>query len=85
MFVEHQPERARFVRRLGHQEAVLEYVVSPTGKIDFFRTFVPDEHRGQGIAAALADAGLAWARERELEVEASCWYVAARLRGTGRA
>lgn len=79
MMVNHEVRGSRFVYPLGDQEAVLEYALSGNSGVDFYRTFVPPEHRGRGIAEALVDAGLAWARSENLEIEASCWYVAGRL------
>ena len=71
----HQPELHRFVSRSDGEEAVLEYRLLPDNGIDFTRTFVPEALRGQGIAEKLVRTGLAWAREQEYEVQASCWYV----------
>ena len=77
--VKHEVTGNRFVYLLGDQEAVLEYALTGSGGVDFYRTYVPPEHRGRGIAETLADAGLAWARSENLAIEASCWYVAGRL------
>jgi len=71
----HQPELHRFVARIEGDEAVLEYRLLPDNGIDFTRTFVPEALRGQGIAEKLVRTGIAWAREQEYEVQASCWYV----------
>lgn len=48
-------------------------------QIVFTHTFVAPEHRGGGIAAALVESGLAFARENRLKVVARCSYVAAYL------
>ncbi|MCJ2377688.1 N-acetyltransferase [Vibrio sp. ZSDZ34] len=71
----HQKERQRFVIEKAGFECVLEYKLTDSG-INFTRTFVPDVFRGQGLARQLVDAGLAWASEEQLDIEADCWYVA---------
>ena len=75
MNVEHQPGKQRFVVLSGGMESVLEYRVLPRNGIDFSRTFVPEELRGQGIAEKLVRTGIAWAREEGYTLQASCWYV----------
>ena len=72
--IEHQQDKQRFIIPFEGYEAVLEYQVS--GKnIDFNRTFVPNELRGQGLAERLVRHGLKWAKAQDFEIEASCWYV----------
>ena len=75
MNVEHQPGKQRFVVLSDGMESVLEYRVLPRNGIDFSRTFVPEELRGQGIAEKLVRTGTAWAREEGYTLQASCWYV----------
>ena len=43
--------------------------------LDFYRTFVPNEIRGRGVAAALASAALAYAERIGYSVIPSCSYV----------
>jgi predicted GNAT family acetyltransferase len=78
--IAHQPERQRFVTRIGGAEAVLEYRLLAGGGIDFCHTHVPEASRGRGVAESLVRAGLAWARGENLRVQASCWYVQRLLR-----
>lgn len=83
--VEHQPERQRFIVHSEGQESVLQYRLEETedggsGTVDFTRTYVPPELRGQGIAEALVRRGLSWAKEHDYDIEASCWYVSKFLR-----
>ena len=75
IIISHQPELHRFISRVDDEEALLEYRLLPDNGIDFTRTFVPEALRGQGIAEKLVRTGIAWAREQEYEVQASCWYV----------
>jgi len=83
MSVVHQENRRRFVVQGEDDEAVLEYVFPEKDRVDFVRTFVPESLRGKGLAGQLADAGLAWAREKGLRIEASCSYMRKRLESEG--
>ncbi len=77
--VDHQADSCRFI--IPNTQAVLEYQLDPKqGQVDFSRTFVPQDMRGSGAAQALVSAGLRWAREEQLSIEASCWYVEKFLR-----
>jgi uncharacterized protein len=81
--VEHHPERNCFSLSLNGKEALLEYHLSEregSGSINFTHTFVPVELRGQGLAEALVRRGIAWAREQNYQIHASCWYAARFLR-----
>jgi len=73
--IAHQTELQRFVSRIDGEESVLEYRLLPDQGIDFTRTFVPEVLRGQGIAEQLVRTGIAWARQQDYEMQASCWYV----------
>ncbi len=66
---------------IPNSRAVLEYQIDPKlQRVNFSRTFVPQDMRGSGAAQALVSAGLRWAREENLSIEASCWYVEKFLR-----
>jgi predicted GNAT family acetyltransferase len=83
MAILHQPEQCRFIYQADGAEARLDYrLLASAGRpaVDFYHTFVPPAFRGQGIAAALTAAGLDWARQQQLEIYASCSYVAVQLR-----
>ena len=75
IMISHQPEQRRFLSRIDGEEAVLEYRLLTDRDIDFTRTFVPEALRGAGIAEKLVRTGLAWARAKDYEIQASCWYV----------
>lgn len=83
--VEHHPERNCFTIPMNGKESILQYRYlgtdpeSPEG-VEFTRTFVPEELRGQGLAEALVRRGLAWARAEDFRISASCWYVEKFLR-----
>ncbi len=76
MAVLHQPEQRRFVVDVGDSQGVLEYRLLADSAVDFTHTYVPFRLRGKGYAEALVAAGLDWARQQGLQVQASCWYVA---------
>ncbi|CCK77640.1 conserved hypothetical protein [Oleispira antarctica RB-8] len=81
--VNHQIESNRFVLAKDGYECLLDYKLSGREssqsdthqKIDFNRTYVPTELRGQKLAEQLVVAGLAWAKEQDYDIEASCSYV----------
>lgn len=84
--IEHHPESSCFTLQADGGEARLDYRLldaeadKPASSVDFTYTYVPPEMRGQGLAEALARHGLAWAREQDYHIQASCWYVAKFLR-----
>ena len=73
--VEHDPAAHQFYVRLNGTRAVLEYRRAP-GKIVFVHTEVPEAFRHHGLADALAHAGLEYARQEHLTVDARCPFVA---------
>ncbi len=83
--IRHEPERQRFVVETGGEQAVLDYNLQNSAgaepaAINFTHTFVPPAFRGTGVAEALVRHGLAWARQQDYRISASCWYVARFLR-----
>lgn len=79
MQVQHLPEQQQFVMENQTEQAILQYRVGAGTQgawVDFYHTFVPPSLRGQGVAAQLTVAGLAWAQQQNLIVVASCSYVA---------
>lgn len=80
----HEPENKRFMIPIeGSTPAELKYSISADLSLDsgrsvvnFTHTYVPPEHRNKGLAEKLVRSGIAWARERDYRMEASCSYVA---------
>ena len=72
--IQHDSLRRRFWYRApaATELAILEYRLLPTGGVDFFHTLVPVELRGEGIAAELAAAAVAWAEGEDMPIQASC-------------
>ena len=57
-------------------QAVLEYSLTADGVMDLTHTFCPPSARGKGMAAKLADAAFAWARDHGVaSVRPSCSYI----------
>jgi len=80
--VQHHPQQCCFIYQEAGAEARLDYrLYQSAGQpaVDFYHTFVPPAFRGQGIAALLTAAALQWARQQQLQIHASCSYVARHL------
>lgn len=74
--VTHAEDRARFVVELdGDEEAYLSYEETEEGRLDLLHTFVPEEHRGRGIAEAIVLEALEHAREAGRSIVPTCPYV----------
>ncbi|WP_185816924.1 GNAT family N-acetyltransferase [Hymenobacter metallilatus] len=77
--ITHQVHDQEFtLKRQGHS-AELAYSYPSPGIIDFTHTYVEEALRGQGVGEQLAEAGLAYARQQQLRVRASCPFVQAYL------
>lgn len=74
--IHHHPEEHRFVIQWAKEQAVLLYSLDlNSGKINFYRTYVPESARGKGLAKQLVEAGLIWAKKQGYQIEANCSYV----------
>ncbi|MDY8109478.1 GNAT family N-acetyltransferase [Fulvimarina sp. 2208YS6-2-32] len=75
MDIEHEPGTGggRFVTSGGASE--LTYRRRDEETVVFDHTFVPPAERGNGIAAKLVDAGVAWARAERVKIVPQCPYV----------
>lgn len=72
--VQHEPDRTRFAAEVEGGTAEVAYE-RRDGAVAFVHTFVPEPARGEGVAEALVEAGLAWARDEGLSVIPQCPYV----------
>ena len=77
--VQHDEAAHRFFAEVDGRKVTMDYGILADGRADFRSTFTPPELRGRGLAAAVVDTALAWARERKLEIVPSCWYVKKRM------
>ena len=80
MTVQHDIEGSRFVVSLPYGEAQLVYAPFGDDLLELQHTEVPPSGHNQGVDDALVRAALAYARERDLNVIATCPYVQAWLR-----
>jgi predicted GNAT family acetyltransferase len=81
LVITHQPEQQRFVfvEPDSGLASVCEYrLINAT--MAFTHTEVPNALAGRGIAAALVEAALVFAREQGLKVRPLCSYVASYMR-----
>ncbi len=74
MTVRHDIHTSRFVAPLRDGEAKLVYA-RVGNAMDLRHTEVPPADQGRGVADMLVRAAVAYAREQELEVIATCPYV----------
>lgn len=77
--ITHNPAAECFEARLDEQRAECCYRRSGPLLV-LHHTEVPPAFAGQGVAAALVAAALAWAREEGLRVRPTCSYVAAYMK-----
>ncbi len=75
----HDPDGLRFHTRVDGHEAFLEYALGD-GVLTIRHTEVPEQVGGRGIAGALVQAALAYARDQGLKVAPRCAYAAAYMR-----
>ncbi|MGN6514120.1 MAG: GNAT family N-acetyltransferase [Lysobacteraceae bacterium] len=76
LHIQHQPERGRFAATVDGHEAELEYRRGE-GVLAITHTGVPSAIGGRGIAGALVQAALDFARREGLRVRPACEYAAA--------
>lgn len=74
--IQHNSKRQRFETQLGDRLAYVSYSFQGDS-VCFDHTFVPEEFRGKGVAAALVREGLEEARRQRWKVVPGCSYVAA--------
>lgn len=77
--ITHDPVRQAFVADLGGATALCAYRRDGDTLV-LHHTEVPPALQGQGLAAALVQAALDWARAERLVVRPVCSYVAAYMR-----
>jgi len=71
----HHDEGRRFWLEQNGEVAYLAYRFVDDRTVDYASTWTPHVLRGRGIATRLANYALDWARERNLTVIPSCWFV----------
>ncbi len=76
----HDRDEQKFFTVVNGKESHLTYSLWENGVINFNHTYVPNELRGQGIAAQIVKTGLDYAKENNLKIIPSCSYVDAYFR-----
>ena len=71
----HDPVQGLFIADVGGVEASLAYAKREDGTVDFQSTFVPHALRNQYLGTRLVRYALVWARENQLKVVPTCWFV----------
>lgn len=75
----HNHEKQRFEIAVDGHQAVLSYMLNGN-LITFTHTGVPSAIEGRGIGSQLVETGLEYARENELRVRSTCWFVSKYIR-----
>jgi uncharacterized protein len=65
---------SRFVLDVGGNEVYVLYA-EDNETIDLYSTYTPQQLRGQGLAEKVVLAAFEYAKEKNLKVIPSCWYV----------
>ncbi len=73
--IRHDEAGSRFVATVDGHEAYVAYRAVDDKTLEYRRTFVPTELRGQGLAAKLVAHALGYAREHGYSVIPTCSYV----------
>lgn len=76
--IDHDPAAGRFVTEVDGHSGYVEYQLAG-GVMTIIHTIVPPQIGGRGIAAALIEAALQYARAQGLKVVPSCDYAAGYL------
>jgi hypothetical protein len=75
LLVVHDKPGLQFEVTLDGHRAYLAYMDLGKQTLDIYRTFVPANLRGRGVAAALTEAALDYAKSMDYTVIPSCSYV----------
>jgi len=71
----HHDAGQRFWLELNGEVAYLAYRFVDERTVDYASTWTPPTLRGRGVATRIVHHALAWAREQNLTVIPSCWFV----------
>lgn len=82
--IRHDERRHRFVAEVEGQEAYLRYVRAGDHALHYTSTFVPREHRKQGLGSHLVEHALEHARQQGFDVVARCAFVKRVMNERGR-
>lgn len=75
MEIKHDKDNQRFFALVEGREAYLQYLKIDLTTLDYYKTYVPYELRGKGIAGKIVESALNYARENNLKIVPTCSYV----------
>lgn len=74
--IEHDKTNTRFISTVEGSTAMLDYSLTAQKNIlNYRRTYVPPDLRGQGIGAALVKFSLDYAKENNYKIIPTCSFV----------
>lgn len=73
--IHHDPDDHKFAVTIKGEYSYLAYMNLGKQTLDVYRTYVPENLRGQGIAAALVERVLQYAEEHGYTIIPSCSYM----------
>ncbi len=73
--IRHDMNQKKFYALVGGQEAHVLYQEQGKDVLNYLSTFVPEELRGEGIAAQLAEFALNYARKHHYKIIPTCPYI----------
>ncbi len=71
----HDPDQGLFIAEVGDVAATIAYTRKGAATLDFQSTFVPHSLRNQYFGTRLVRYALGWARDNNLKVVPTCWFV----------
>lgn len=75
MEIQHDLTNQRFFTIVEGKEAYLQYLIVDKNVLNYYKTYVPNELRGKGIAGKIVEAAMNYARENNLKIIPTCSYV----------
>ncbi|HUX61849.1 MAG TPA: GNAT family N-acetyltransferase [Ignavibacteriaceae bacterium] len=75
MEIKHDKNNQRFFSIVDGRESYLQYLKIDNSTLDYYKTYVPNELRGKGIAGKIVESALNYALQNNLIIIPSCSYV----------
>ena len=72
---QHDEQDRLFVAEVEGHQATVAYAPAEDGVLDFVSTYVPHVLRNRNIGTQVVRYALEWARDHDLKVIPSCWFV----------
>jgi predicted GNAT family acetyltransferase len=73
--VQHDESSRKYYAVIDGKESILQYSPQGQGTLNFWRTYVPPELRGRGIADEIVRQALEDALQQGYKIIPSCWFV----------